>query len=91
MSNQEGVSAVITFTALGEKKLRELKTSRINIEKLDDVLGIQLRKTPQRKRSYNYVQKALIKNVPLREFDFISTLIELPDTLPQKFNIITNV
>ena len=85
MSNQEGVSAVITFTALGEQILRELKTSRINIEKLDDVLGIQLRKNPQRKRSYSYVQNALIKNVPLREIDFISTLIELPDTLPQKF------
>lgn len=85
MDNQEGVSAVITFTALGEQIIHELNTCKINIEKLDDVLGTQLRKNPQRKRSYNYVRNALKKNVPLREIDVISTLIELQDTLPQKF------
>ncbi|MBO5887115.1 MAG: Coenzyme F420 hydrogenase/dehydrogenase, beta subunit C-terminal domain [Bacteroidaceae bacterium] len=88
-TNQEGISAVITFTEKGENIVRSLSNCSIRDESINDVLGIQMRKNAQRPLSYKFVINSLKKNKPLTFINFIASLIELPNKSRKKFIYIT--
>lgn len=77
-NNQEGVSAVITFTKQGDDIIRHLSSCCVTEETLSNVLGTQMRCNAQKPLSYGYVKKALKRNNPLNKISAIASFLEIP-------------
>lgn len=85
-NNQEGVSAVITFTKKGDDIIKSLSSCCVTEETLNDVLGNQMRSNAKKPLSYSYVKKALKTKKPLNKISTVASILELPVTFSRRIN-----
>ena len=89
-NNQNGVSAVITFSKRGDDILRNVSSCHLSEESLKDVLGTQMRANAKKPASYQFVKRKLKTSMNLDRISVFASFLELPDTVSRKMSYYWN-